>query len=293
MPKTVALDNSSIRFRGKIMNKLPLLIGILSTMLISATAIAGNSIEDKHLFEIGIFSQEADIVMTSTKNPLPPTDIDLIDELGMDDTTTAIEARYRWRFAERWSLSFKYQQLELDGTGFATENFNFDGKVFEAGVLVDTEFNMKTYLVDVGYSIVRNDKWDVIVGAGIHAFDFDSTISGVAFFNDGNNNPVEQFARASADVLAPLPNLRFGAVYMIKPKWEVNMSVGWLSLEIDQIDGEYTYFDIGTEYRISDKFGIGASYQLANIDVTSTKGNTIDKIDLEFKGPSIYFTYGF
>jgi hypothetical protein len=275
------------------MNKLPVLIGILSTLLISATAIAGNSIEDKHLFEIGAFSQEADIVLTSTISPLPPTDIDLVDELGMDDSSTAVNAMYRWRFAERWSLSFRYQQLELEGKGITAKDFNYDGKAFVSGRLVETEFNMKTYLVDVAYSLVRNDKWDVMVGAGIHSFDFESSISGVAFINDGNNNIVEKFTKASADVLAPLPNLRLGAIYMINPRWEVSSSVGWLSLEIDQIDGEYTYFDIATEYRFAQKFGIGASYQLANIDVTSTKGNSVDKVDLEFTGPSIYFTYGF
>ena len=275
------------------MNKLPVLIGILSTMLMSATAIAGNSIEDKHLFEIGAFSQDADIVMTSTDSPLPPTEIDLIDELGMDDSSTAINAMYRWRFAQKWSLSFRYQQLELDGKGAAAKSFNFNGKVFTAGAFVETEFDMKTYLVDVGYSIVRTDKWDVLVGAGLHAFDFDTSISGLAFVNEGGGNIVEQFARAKADVLAPLPNLRLGAIYMINPRWEVNASAGWLSLEIDKIDGEYTYLDIGTDYRFTEKFGIGASYQFAKIDVTSTDGNSVDKLDLEFTGPSIYFTYGF
>jgi hypothetical protein len=132
-----------------------------------------------------------------------------------------------------------------------------------------------------------------MLGAGIHSFDIESSISGLAFVNDGNNNIIEQFSKASADVLAPLPNLRFGAIYMINPRWEVNTSVGWLSLEIDEIDGSYTYFDLGTQYRFTEKFGIGASYQFANIDVTSTKGSSVDKLDLEFKGPSIFITYGF
>jgi hypothetical protein len=179
-----------------------------------------------------------------------------------------------------------------NGQATSTLRHSIDN-AFVAGRLVQTEFNMKTYLVDVAYSLVRNDKWDVMVGAGIHSFDFESSISGVAFINDGNNNIVEKFTKASADVLAPLPNLRLGAIYMINPRWEVSSSVGWLSLEIDQIDGEYTYFDIATEYRFAQKFGIGASYQLANIDVTSAKGNSVDKVDLEFTGPSIYFTYGF
>jgi hypothetical protein len=275
------------------MNKLPILIGILSTMLTSAAAMAGNSIEDKHLFELGVISQDTDITSASTKAPLPPTEVDFIKDLGMDDSSVSINALYRWRFTEKWALSVRYQRLELDGKGFANERFNYDGAAFLAGAFVETDFSMKTYLADVSYSLVRNDKWEVMVGGGIHAFDIESTISGVAFISDGNDNIIEQHTKASADVLAPLPNLRLGAVYMINPRWAVSSSVGWLSLEIDDIDGKYTYFDIGTEYRFSDRFGIGASYQIAKIDVTSTDGDTVDKLDLEFTGPSIFFTYGF
>jgi hypothetical protein len=73
----------------------------------------------------------------------------------------------------------------------------------------------------------------------------------------------------------------------------VNAGVGWLSLEIDNIDGNYRFLEIGTEYRVTDRFGIGATYQFSKIDVTSTDSDGVDKVDVEFSGPSIYLSYGF
>ncbi len=132
------------------------------------------------------------------------------------------------------------------------------------------------------------------VGAGLHAFDFEAAITGtVGIEGDGIEDGTFETTKAAADVLAPLPNLRAGATFLITQRWEVTADAGWLSLEIDDIDGSYIYLNIGTEYRFTDRFGIGASYQLSKIDVTSTNSDGLDAIDVEFSGPSIYLTYGF
>jgi hypothetical protein len=81
--------------------------------------------------------------------------------------------------------------------------------------------------------------------------------------------------------------------YIISPKWEVSSSVGWLSLNIDDLDGSYLYFDLSTEYRITERFGVGAGYQISKIDVEETKRDGYNDLDIEFSGPSIHLTYGF
>jgi len=263
------------------------------TALFSVVASAGNSIEDTHSFRLGVYSQDTDIQAVSTIDPFPPIEIDLTDDLGMDDNSESIYASYRWRFGEKWSLSTTFERLELDGKGFASKDFNFDGKEFTAGAAVSTEYTMDTYLIDVGYSLIRTDTWEVVVGFGIHAFDIETVIEGRLEIDGGGDDNIVEGARASADFLAPLPNLRAGVTYMLTPQWELNAGIGWLSLEIDNIDGNYTYGEIGTEYRITDRFGIGATYQLSKIDVTVDESDGFDAVDIEFSGPSIYLSYGF
>ena len=275
------------------MNKTKIQTVLALATLFPFAALAGNSIEDTHTFKLGVISQEADIQVISTIEPLPPIEIDLTDDLGMDDSNESIYLSYRWRFGKKWSLSASIQQLELDGNGVASKDFNFDGEDFTAGAAVSTEFNVDTYLIDVTYSFIRSDKLEVFAGFGIHAFDIETVISGRVELEGGGDQIIAEGATASADFLAPLPNLRAGVTYMLTPKWEISAGIGWLSLEIDNIDGNYTYGKIGTEYRITDRFGIGAAYQLSQADITVDESDGFDAVDVEFSGPSIYLSYGF
>lgn len=261
--------------------------------LFSASSMAGNSIEDTHTFRVGMFSQTADIKAISSIDSLPPIEVDLVDDLGLDDNSELGYGSYRWRFAEKWAITAVFERLDLDGSGFATKDFNFDGESFTLGAGVDVEYTMDTYLIDVTYSFIRNENWEVLVGVGLHAFDIETVISGRLEVDNGTGGNTVEGSSASADVLAPLPNFRGGVKYMITPRWEVNASVGWLSLEVDDIDGEYAYADIGTEYRITENFGIGATYQISQIDVTSDEENGFYKLDVDFSGPSVYLSYGF
>lgn len=271
------------------------LIKFLSTVifmsLISLPSLAASSILDNHSFKLGGYAQKGNIKITAVRRPFNPIEIDFIDDFGMDETSTSAFASYRWHFTNKWSLSVAYQQLELEGKGIAAKSFNFAGRDFTAGVRVDTEYSMDTYLVDIGYSFIRNEKWEVLIGLGVHAFDIETSIAGQASITNGVIGVGTQAARVNAEVLAPLPNLRGSVTYGITPKWEISASSGWLSLAVDDIDGNYTFLDIGTEYRFTKRFGIGANYQLANIEVTSDESNGEDVLDLEFTGPSLYFTY--
>jgi len=152
-----------------------------------------------------------------------------------------------------------------------------------------TDFNLDTYLLAVNYSLVRDDKKELGVGFGLHAFDIDTTITGAAGLDRVEGDEV----RTSGDVLAPLPNLRFYGTYMITPKWEVSLSGGWLSFAYDDYDGGYLFLTTFTEYRFTDRFGIGVSYQAAEIDVTHKDSSGKEKFDIELYGPSIFLTYGF
>jgi len=177
------------------------------TALFSAGAMAaGNSIRDTHSFRLGIYSQDAEITAQSTVDPFPPIEIDLSDDLNLDDSSESIYFSYRWRFKEKWSLNAAFQTLDLNGDAAAGFDFNFDGKPFTAGAAIETQFDLDTYYIDVAYSLVRNDRWEVLFGAGIHAFDFDIKItSTIGIASGAGGEEIFESITASADVLAHAP----------------------------------------------------------------------------------------
>ena len=55
---------------------------------------------------------------------------------------------YQWRFMEKWSLQAFYSQFEASGRKIATKDFNYDGVEYTAGVGLETDFNLDTYLLE-------------------------------------------------------------------------------------------------------------------------------------------------
>jgi hypothetical protein len=262
---------------------------VLAGSIFIPTLVWGNTIEDTHRFRLGIYEQDIDVTGTATRDPLPEISLDFDKVLGMEDSSQTIFLGYQWRFKEKWSLQAYYSQLDVTGKKIATKDFNFDGEEYTAGVLLESSFDLDTYLLAVSYSFVRDTKKEFGVGFGLHAFDIDSSIGAVVQV-DGLQ---KQGAQASAEVLAPLPNIRAFGTYMINPKWEVSATGGWLSFSYEDYSGGYLFLNLYTEYRFTERFGMGFSLQVANIDVDVEDSNSKKEFEIDLYGPSIYLTYGF
>ena len=64
---------------------------------------------------------------------------------------------------------------------------------------------------------------------------------------------MRNLAEASLEIdefAAPLPNLRFQGFYAFTPRVSVNGALGWLSLNIDEWDGDFLYWQADIDYRI-------------------------------------------
>lgn len=215
--------------------------------------------------------------------------IDFDDVLGMERSTNNFFAAYQWRFSEKWALGLFYSSMSADGRREAARDFTWNGEEYKAGARVESEFNLDTLLISASYSFARTDNYEWGLGFGLHAFDIETTLD-VAVKVD---RLFEDARRNNSTVLAPLPNLRAYGTWVITPNWEVGIDVGWLSISYEDYDGDYLFFDARTEYGFSERFGIGFSYQLSEIDVTVDKSRGKDRYDMDFYGPSLYLTYGF
>jgi hypothetical protein len=263
-------------------------LGSVLAMCFALSAQA-SSLDDTHTFHLGAYQQDIDVVGAAGRDGNPGIELDFSRALGVDDTTTTPFFEYRWRFTERWSLQAHYSQLDSSGSREAQRNFSWNGQEFEVGTKVKTEFELDTLLLGVNYAFVRTDSYEFGLGAGLHAFDIGTELSAAAQLNDLEG----EVQSSSSDLLAPLPNVRAFGTLMITPRWELSASAGWLSLSVDDYDGDYLYFNVLTEYRVTDNFGIGLSYQLSDLDITKESGNKSASFEVELSGPSLFLSYGF
>lgn len=260
-----------------------------AALLIGSNGAWANSIEDTHRFRLGVYEQDIDVNASSTRDPLPVVDINFDKVLGLEESGTTAFLSYNWRFKEKWSLQAFYSKMEVDGKKRATRDFNYEGEDYTAGVLLETDFGLDTYLLAVNYSLIRDDRKEFGVGLGFHAFDIESNIAAAV----GVDGEERAGTRAKSELTAPLPNVRAYGTYMITDKWEVSGALGWLSFNYDDYEGDYLFLTAFTEYRFTERFGIGLSYQASEIDVVHDNDRSRKEFNIDLLGPSIYLTYGF
>ncbi len=254
-----------------------------------AQAEPGNpALTDRHELVLGIYEQSADIAVAAALKGRPLRDISL-DDLGVDDSYLSGLFGYRWRFSPRWTLVANAYINRVNGDKSISETFEYDGQVFEAGASLDSKFSADTYMLDIMYSVIKSDRFELQLGGGIHAFDIEVSFDASVSVNDEKRTVSE----STNDLLAPLPNLGLRMIYALSDRWTLRLNTGWLSANIDSYDGEYLFANASGEYRFSDRFSLGLGFQSTSMEVTHSSDNSREAFDISYIGPTAFLNYRF
>ncbi len=205
----------------------------------------------KHTFMLGGFRQSVDGELYAHPDGRDKAAIDFND-LDVADTDTSFMVEYRYRLTDKWLFAVGAYQFSTDGKNEAGRDFEYDGVEFEAGARLDTHLEIDTYMIEVLYSVYKSDRAEILVGGGLHLFDFSAEIKSKVSVGDQERSGSE----ATDDILAPLPNFRAQGFYAITPKWAVVGSFGWLSANYEDYEGSFSYLHARTVYRFTDHFGV-------------------------------------
>ena len=246
-------------------------------------------LDDRFMFRLGALRNNIEGTVTVLQQPLPETPID-IEEVGLDTTQTSPWGSVRWRFGERWAVNFHYDGFDQNGNGTVETEFNFDGVVFPVGATIDSRLRADAYIADVSYTLWKQRNYELGLGLGVHAFDLDMGISGTISIGDANL----EVASAEEELLVPLPNLRIFGTYAFSEKISFSGSAGWLSMSYENYDGDFLYVRGQLEYRLTDRWGVGAGYQYTEVDVEHNRDNgDFEAYDFDLSGLQGYISYSF
>ncbi|MEN8133757.1 MAG: hypothetical protein ABFS45_27100 [Pseudomonadota bacterium] len=263
---------------------------ILSTTVYAAGGAVNPILDDSFTFKLGASWLEAEGTFSSTRDG-EPTDKLSTGDLNIDDSNTQPAFAFRWRFADRWRLTFDYLGLDNDGNVRKEfDDFEF-GNIKASGFLaVDTEFKTDFYIAQAGYSFLKNERAELGIGGGVHVVRFDTKLK-VSGGITGIGSGIVQ--ADSVNLTAPLPNLLGFGTYAFTPKLSVDGSVGWFSLDYSDYSGDLLALSANLDYRVTKHIGVGVGYNYFDMDLTIDKSNRKDKYELDYKGPVIYVSAGF
>ena len=229
-------------------------------------------------FSVGIFNQGSEAKIKSTTDGTSTR-----VNMGLDDNEIIPQLGMRWRFKDNWAFSAAYSDFSVPGHRQISSEFEYDGVVYPVDAEVNTKLNIGLYVFAIDYAIKRTDTTELGVGFGLHALDLSASLK--ARLNDNS------LARSSDDFLAPLPNIRLFARHAFSPKLLGHINVGWLSANIDKYDGEILVGSVGLQYRMTDRWSLGANYQTTNIKITVDRTRTDSEYDIKFPGFGVTLSY--
>ena len=214
--------------------------------------------------------------------------IDFDDSLHVDDSSTFLNAQFRWKFGKekKWSLFGQYFGNNATGSVVLTKDIEWDGITFREGTNVESGVELDVWRVFVGRSFIRNERHDFGIGAGIHTLDMGAFVEGEIIIDDESTG----FQRGDVGVSQPLPNI--GAWYNFSPskRWLLHARVDWISANIGDYDGALWNTSIGVNFQAWRHIGIDLSWQYFNVNVNVDSDDWVGGADLTYSGPVLGLT---
>lgn len=242
----------------------------------------------KHLLSAGGTRQQTEATIRASVEGFDPVGISL-DDIGIDDRDTSYYLEYRYRFAESWSVLAGAYSFAGSGARSVERDFNYEGVEFTAGSEIRAEFDIDAYLVDVMYKLYRSENLELMVGGGLHALDLAASIAGNVSINEFES----EFRQSGTTLLAPVPNLRVSASWAATDRVGVTFVGGWLSANVGDYEGSFTYGHLRGLIRVGNASAIGLGYQITDVDITELRERGDLAYNVNLTGPTLSFSYAF
>lgn len=216
-------------------------------------------------------------------------DTDFNDSLGVSNTSTFFNGRFRWKFGseKKWSLSGQYFSNKARGNATLEEDVAWEDVVFKEGTYAEAGVKLAVTRVFIGRSLFKNDQNDLGVGVGIHNLDLSAYIEGEIKINNESTG-VRKVETGASQIL---PNI--GGWYNFSParSWLLHSRVDWISAKIGSYDGGLWNATAGVNYQAWRHVGLDLSWQYFDLHVDVDKSDWIGGAKMTYSGPVLAVTF--
>ena len=271
---------------------LLLLAAGLPVLAASGSGDETRVVDDKWVIAVGGYLTDFKTDASFGSGSALGTSIRFEDQLGLDADQSVVRLDGLKRFGDRHSIGFGLWTLNRDGVASIDEQIEFDGNTFDVGVDLNTQFDTGWFRVDWRYSLLRNDKGEAGLSAGLSVYEFETSVEGLATVSDGMGGTILQATRAADDVLAPVPTVGMFMNYAFRPNLILRVKADFLDLDVGDFEGKVTDTTFLFEWYFSRHAGVGVGLNRSDIDVRNVGDNPF-LIDFSQSGLLGYFSFTF
>ena len=250
------------------------------------TAASAELTTDKAWVDIGGFLARIDsnLQLDNTALGVEGTRIDFERHLGLDSSRALPKVTAGVRLGSRFRLEGDFFRLGRSGELAIDETLRIDDTVFPLGAVVESKFDTDIYRIALGYSLVRNERGEFGLSAGVHHSRGKFKISAVSAGQSFEERRSKSF---------PLPNVGvYGNMQLFGPV-SIQGSADAFKMKYGKYKGSLIDAQLGLEVRAMRNVGLGLGYRYAGYEIKGSKSDWKGKLDYSYSGPMAYVELAF
>ena len=188
------------------------------------------------------------------------TTLSFEDDLDLEANKTVPSLAFEWQIARKHKLGVRWQAIDRDSSSQALDEIVWGDETIPIEADIGVGFDIEQYFIDYTFYPWVKERWAAGFGLGLRQMDFQATLTWA-----GEGEEVEGSTDAKGS--APLPYIYFEYRRLFSEEWRFITGLGWLYVNIDDVEGGQWIGRAGVEYLAGNHFAFGAAVNLAYIDV--------------------------
>lgn len=201
------------------------------------------------------------------------TTLSFEDDLDLDASKIIPTVAFEWQISRRHKLGIRWQDIDRTSSAQALTEIQWGDEIIPIDARIALGFDIEQYFVDWAYYPWVKERWAAGFGLGIRVMDIAASLT-------WDEETIGEGGGTDAKGTGPLPYLYFEYRRMLSESWRFKTGLGWLYVEIDDIDGGQWVIGADIEYLLGRNWGFGAAVNLSTIDVDWAGVETEDSVSV-------------
>jgi hypothetical protein len=202
--------------------------------------------------------------------------------LGLPNRLRQGRVEFMFRLRERNKMRVDYFEADRSGSKVLANDVVFGNQTFAAGQRTQTSLDWRQFDITYGYSLVRNDRFEVGTGLGIYFLQVDAI-----------GQVPAQKQRQEVTAATPFPALPLDLTWRISSRWAVTARGAYLKAKLSGFRGWYADIHEDIQYRWNPNFAIGLGYSAIRTSLTRRGGSFPGAFAMSISGPEAFVRFSF
>ena len=189
------------------------------------------------------------------------TSLSFEDDLGLDANKIIPQVSFQFRLGRRHVFDGAWSKADRNSTSQALDEIRFGDIVIPGGSQVALAYDQEQFALGYSYYFLRKDRWALGGRIGARYLSL-TTILTVRTLD----------LEEKGDTAYPLPFLGLSFRYGFTQKWRLISNLGWLDVNVGNVDGSQYILNATVEHLTWKHFGFGFGINLSDVDVEIDDG---------------------